>query len=64
MKIKVHSPSDAIVNGKVKKLTVGEHDLPESAARKLVKNGVANFIVVEAAATKATKPTKAASDEA
>jgi hypothetical protein len=63
MKVKVHSPSDAIVNGKVKKLTVGEHDLPESAARKLVKNGVANF-VVESTATKATKPTKAASDEA
>ncbi|MGO2354061.1 MAG: hypothetical protein ACTH58_04935 [Marinomonas foliarum] len=63
MKVKVHSPSDAIVNGKVKKLTAGEHDLPESAARKLVKNGVANF-VVESTATKATKPTKAASDEA
>tara|TARA_R110001606_G_scaffold71219_1_gene162902 strand:- start:648 stop:839 length:192 start_codon:yes stop_codon:yes gene_type:complete len=63
MKIKVHSPSDAIVNGKVKNLIVGEHDLPESAARKLVKNGVANF-VVESTATKATKPTKAASDEA
>lgn len=63
MKVKVHSPSDAIVNGKVKKLTAGEHDLPESAARKLVKNGVASF-VVESTATKATKPTKAASDEA
>jgi hypothetical protein len=62
MKVKVHSPSDAIVDGKVKKLPAGEHDLPESAARKLVKNGVANF-VVESTATKATKPTKAASDE-
>lgn len=63
MKVKIHSPSDAIVDGKVKKLPAGEHDLPESAARKLVKNGVANF-VVESTATKATKPTKASSDEA
>jgi hypothetical protein len=63
MKVEIHSPSDAIIDGRVKKLSVGEHDLPESVARKLKKNGVASF-VSESTATKATKPTKAASDEA
>ena len=63
MKIKLHSPSDITVDGKVKTLKAGEHDLSDSVARKLVVNGVATYVVAEAAATPA-KSAKAVGGEA
>ena len=58
MKIKVHNPTDVIVNGKTKTLKAGEHEgLPEDVVKKLLKTR-AGFEVKETTATaKAAKKT-------
>lgn len=43
MKVKVHYPTDTILNGKVTKLLPGECDVPHDVAQKLIKNGVASL---------------------
>ncbi len=56
MKVKTTHPVDVAINGKIKTLKPGEHEVPDHVGLKLAKNGAARIVqpIVAAAKTKAT----------
>lgn len=64
MNVKTTHPVDVVINGKIKTLKPGEHELPESAAYKLLKTGAARECKLVSTASKPTKASKVVSNEA
>lgn len=61
MKVKTTHSVDVEIDGKIKTLKAGTHDLTDSVARKLIKTGAGREVQDT---DKATKAAKAASNEA
>lgn len=63
MRLKTTHSVDVVIDGKIKTLSLGEHDVPADAAKKLIKTGAARPCKPTNMTTKPAKVSKQQSDE-